>query len=141
MHQFTKTFVSDHSAKSLYDLVNDTESYQQFIPYCQQSSVLEDLGDEKLCRLVFGQGILQRSLETRNKLAPNQRIEILLSKGDFKHLYGLWVFEQGKQSKVTVSFEYAFSNPWVEHTFGLLFNTVTERIIQVFQERADDLLR
>jgi|AntRauTorckE5430_2_1112549.scaffolds.fasta_scaffold00019_51 coenzyme Q-binding protein COQ10 len=128
--------------EEMFDLVNDTESYAGFVPYCQKSTIKSVVGDEKYCELIFSKGPVSRSLITRNKLILKDRIEIYLHQGDFKHLKGIWTFEKNKLGcLITVSFEYEFSNSMMEFVLGPLFQTMTEQMVEIFSTRADDVLR
>lgn len=129
-------------SEDIFDLVNDTESYSEFLPFCKKSRVMSQDGCEKFCELTFSKGPIARSLITRNILTPKEKIEVFLHKGDFKHLHGLWLFESvGTDCLVTVEFEYEFSSSFIESIFGPVFNMMTERMVDIFMDRANDVLR
>ena len=107
----------------MYDIVNDTLSYKDFVPFCTESYVIEESGSEKTCCLVFSKGVLSRTLKTRNYLVPNQRIDITLVEGDFSHLSGQWRFTQHESGTlVELDFEYEFSQLVLQYTFGQLLS-------------------
>ena len=138
MYTLTKQIYSQHSQKLLYDVANDTERYKDFVPFCSESEVIEDLGDEKHCRLLFAKGPIARELVTRNLLTPNESIEVSLLRGDFSHLSGKWTFEPYEEgTMVHLYFEYEFSNFLLQQTFGQLFKPLTEELIYIFSKRAD----
>lgn len=141
MIHFKKEAYLPYSVSDVYDLVNDTESYQLFLPYCQKSEVLSQEGHEKYCSLIFSIGLLSRTIQTRNVLHPKEKIEIFLHQGDFKHLKGTWCFQaEGEGTYVQVIFDYEFDNPIVAYTFGQVFTPMIEEIVAIFQKRADDVL-
>lgn len=138
MYKISRQLLSPYSQALLYDIVNDTEAYQEFVPFCSDSEVIKDAGIEKICRLVFSKGLLSRSLVTRNVLVPNQQINIHLVKGDFSHLTGQWIFTpQESGTIVSLEFEYAFNHPVIEYTVGQFFKSLTTELIDVFCKRAE----
>jgi ribosome-associated toxin RatA of RatAB toxin-antitoxin module len=140
MYKISRHVVSQHPAKMLYDVVNDTVSYQTFVPFCSLSEVLEEKGDEKTCHLVFSQGGLSRSLTTRNRMSPHHNIEVHLIDGDFSHLFGRWQFTPVEQGTlVDLYFEYQFSHQIIQHTFGQMFKPITIELINTFCQRADEI--
>lgn len=142
MIHFVREKKIDRSASDLYDLVNDTDNYQMFVPFCKESRVLSSDGNEKVCELIFSKGPLSRQLITRNVLKPKERIEVYLHKGDFSHLQGIWHFDKDNDScLVKAEFEYAFKDPVIEYVFGPLFNNITEQMIEIFAQRANAVLR
>lgn len=142
MLKLSKEMYSVHSADQLFDLVNDTEAYSMFVPFCTESQVLDDRGQEKLCRLVFSNGLITQTLTTRNVLERHNKIKIFLQEGPFSHLYGEWCFvEQPNGSIVKLYFEYSFNHHIVQMTFGYIFKSLSADLVKVFCERADEALR
>lgn len=140
MLKITKQVVSKHSCEKLYDLVNDTESYCLFVPFCKDSQVIMEEGAEKECMLIFAKGPIEQKLFTRNILEPHKSIEIFLNNGPFSHLYGRWHFEEVLEgTKVTLYIEYAFKHSFVEYTFGQFFRPLSQELVQIFCERADEV--
>ena len=83
MYKTTRQVFSNHPPKLLYDIVNDTNAYKIFVPFCQESEVLESVENRKHWRLVFAKGLISRELITENTLYPNERITINLVKVTF----------------------------------------------------------
>lgn len=142
MIHFSKQKKIEYLASDIYDLVNDTDSYKYFVPFCKDSRVLSQQNNEKICELVFTKGPISRKLVTRNVLVPNEKISIFLEEGDFSRLEGIWCFKsQDKGCLVSIEFEYAFSDILIEYAFGSIFNKLTEQMIEIFRQRADEVLR
>lgn len=141
MLKLTKEMHSPHSRENLFDLVNKTDSYHLFVPFCSISEVLESQGDEKICRLVFAHGPISQELITRNVLSRPNKIEVHLHRGPFTHLYGEWRFiEKHNGTMVKLYFEYEFSNYLIQTTFGRIFKSLSSDLVRVFCERADAAL-
>lgn len=140
MYRVEKTVSSEHSVEDLYTLVNDTESYKLFLPFCRESQVLSQQGNEKICRLVFSQSPVNIVVETKNILTPNQQIEIFRQGGDFEHLYGRWLFEPvNTGASISIEFEYAFKSRLLHYTLGHVLSTLTEEAVDIFCRRANEL--
>ena len=140
MIKLTKQVQSKHDCEYLYDLVNDTDEYTNFLPFCTQSQVLSQEDNKKTCLLVFSKGPVEQKLVTRNELQPHRRIDFFLEEGPFSHLYGYWTFEpKSGGTIVKLYIEYAFSHTFIQMTFGPFFKSLSHELVEVFCERADEL--
>ena len=139
MQHIYRVVQSKHKAKKIYDIVNDTESYEQFIPFCKKSEVEKWFGHErKRCLLVFSHLGITCQLVTINTLRDGQRIDIALDEGPFSMLKGHWVFEDNDDGcQVTIDFQYTFENYVLEVMFDRVFRQISEGMVDLFCERAD----
>ncbi|HTQ36684.1 MAG TPA: type II toxin-antitoxin system RatA family toxin [Steroidobacteraceae bacterium] len=78
------------SPQRMFELINDVESYPQFVPGCSGASVLERDGDSLRARLTVGSGLLRTSFVTRNHLRPPHAIDMELDEGPLRSLTGKW---------------------------------------------------
>lgn len=122
----------------MYALVNDIESYADFLPWCSQATILEQTGDEIKARLNIAYGSLNKSFTTLNKLTPNVKMEMQLVDGPFKQLHGEWLFTQlGEDgSKVSLALEFEFINNLISMTMGPVFSQIANTLVDSFSERA-----
>jgi len=122
----------------MYALVNDIESYADFLPWCSQSTILEQTDDEIKARLNIAYGSLNKSFTTLNKLTPNIKMEMLLVDGPFKHLQGAWQFTQlgDDGCKVSLELEFEFKNKLISMTMGPVFSQIANTLVDSFSERA-----
>ena len=127
-----------YSASQMYALVNDIESYADFLPWCSQATILEQTGDEIKARLNIAYGSLNKSFTTLNKLTPNVKMEMQLVDGPFKQLHGEWLFTQlGEDgSKVSLALEFEFINNLISMTMGPVFSQIANTLVDSFSERA-----
>ena len=139
MQQFSHSVQSRQSAEKLYSLVNDTDSYKLYIPYCQDSRVLHQVSaTEKKCLLSFSYMGIDCNLVTINHLILNQRIEVSLAEGPFSMLEGVWTFDNNDEGcLVSLTFQYAFENAILGSIFKQVFNRFSDDMIRIFCERAD----
>ncbi len=130
-----------YSAEQMYALVNDYESYPQFLSGCVGAKTLTTSENELDAELHIQKlGISQR-FSTHNKMVPNQKIEMQLLNGPFKHLQGAWTFTSfDEQScKIELHLEFEFSNPMIAMVFGKIFNELTQKMINSFKKRAKEV--
>lgn len=125
------------TAKQLFDLVNDTESYPHFVPYCTKGQVLETHPWGKIASLTFGGMGLETTITTKNTLVEPERIELTLVSGPLQSLHGVWQFEpMGNQTKIALSFDYALSTDWTQKLFSPLLEEMLTRMTEVFIQEA-----
>ena len=96
----------------MYALVNDVESYPEFLHWCAGARVLAREESAVVAELDVGLGGLKQSLTTRNTLEPPHKISICLLNGPFQRLDGSWTFtdaEHGCQVELSLEFEVSMS--------------------------------
>jgi ribosome-associated toxin RatA of RatAB toxin-antitoxin module len=122
----------------MFDLVNDIDSYPQFLHWCSGARV--DVRQGNMVEATLDIGVLgfHRSFRTRNTLARPSRIQIELVSGPFRRLRGEWKFtplsEGGSEVSLSLQFEVTLS------PFGAVFSKVFEELagaqMNAFIERA-----
>ena len=93
-------------------LVNNFESYKDFLPGCLESSRLTD--DKEGCvmgRLVFSLLNKTYAFESNNQ-TNGQEISITQSKGPFLDFYALWTLEAINENQTKVEFKTKFTLPF-----------------------------
>lgn len=122
----------------LYDLVNDIDAYPGFLPWCTAAHVAERTPHSVRASLQIQKGPLHHRLTTMNTLTPNERIDMELLEGPFRHLRGHWRFvgigEQG--CEVRLNLEYEFSNRLFETMLGPVFAEITQTLVAAFCDQA-----
>lgn len=141
MTTISRSALVPHSAKVMFDLVNDVDRYHEFLPWCSDSGVLERNGDELKAYVTISKGGMSRSFTTRNRAQPGKMLEVRLVEGPFKRLDGYWRFQplRDDASKVSLDLEFEFSNSIVRMAFGRVFDQVANRMVDSFVTRADAL--
>lgn len=130
-----------HSARAMFDLVNDFERYPEFLSGCSNAELLERDEDHLKGRLTLSKAGMQQSFVTRNDLYAPERIELNLVDGPFKRLQGTWLFTPlGEDAcKVSLEMDFEFSNRLLGMAFGKLFSQVAAQMVEAFTRRADQL--
>lgn len=130
-----------HSAKKMFDLVNDVESYPEFLPWCSGASTLERGDQFAIARVDMSMGPLAKHFTTRNDLIDGESIKLSLVDGPFKKLHGQWQFKDIGEHGCRVSFdiEFAFSGILLEKTLSPIFNEICGRMVDAFVTRASQV--
>lgn len=140
--QIERSALVPFSAHQLYALVNDIESYPQFMSGCVGAEILAQGEGFIEARLDLKKGGLEKSFTTRNTLVPDERVELHLVEGPFKTLEGAWTFRALNESacKVTLSLTFEFENklialaadPWFESMGNQLVSAMCDRAKEVY---------
>ena len=133
-----------HSATAMYSLVNDVDSYPQFMDGCHGVEVFEHSDSTMLARLDLKKAGVQISLMTRNNLSGPvtegaSNIEMTLEDGPFKTFLGLWTFTPltDEASKVSLDLEFEFKNRGLGMAASNLFSGVANNLVDSLCQRAD----
>ncbi len=132
-----------HPAEKMYALVADVESYPQFLPWCSGAKILRQEGETVEASLQLAKGALSYEFATRNRLVINQSIEMSLLSGPFSKLSGVWTFKAlgDEGCKVGLELEFEISNPLLKATIGAVFSKAMNKMVDAFQQRADQLYK
>lgn len=141
MSHISKSALVPYSASQMYDLVNDIEKYEDFLPWCRSSEVRSRSAEEVVASLEVAYGKLHKSFTTRNHLIENQRITMKSIDGPFKHLLGVWHFESlGEDGcKVSLELDFEFNNRIMAMTLGPVFHHIANTLVDAFNERAQEV--
>ncbi|QJR82394.1 type II toxin-antitoxin system RatA family toxin [Alteromonas pelagimontana] len=126
------------SAEAMFNLVNDVESYPQFLPGCKDSKIVSQEGKKMKASLLVAKAGVKQWFTTLNTLEPAKHIEMTLIEGPFKRLTGGWTFSELSETacKIELNLEFEFSNKLTELAFGKIFNSLASSMVNAFTERA-----
>ena len=135
-----KSRLVSYTCEQMYNIVDDVELYNEFLPYFKESVVLHRDEDEVQATLVLSFSGVEKSFTTRNRLQKNKMIEIRLVDGPFSHLEGFWRFDETAEGCLfTFDLEFKFATRMLSMFLGSLFEQVTNTIEDAFCTRADKL--
>ena len=135
-----KSRVVSFTPQQMYQLVDEVEHYEKFLPYCEKSIVHSRDADEVKASLVIGAHGMSKSFTTRNLLQPGKMIEIRLVDGPFKHLEGFWRFDaEGEGCKISLDLEFEFAGHMISMLLGPIFEQVTNKMVDAFCSRAEEM--
>ncbi|CAO96019.1 type II toxin-antitoxin system RatA family toxin [Erwinia tasmaniensis] len=141
MSQISRSALVPFSAEQMYRLVNDVDSYPQFLPGCVGSRVLDASPDQMTAAVDVSKAGISKTFVTRNTLTDNQSIDMQLVDGPFRKLSGGWRFTKLSEEacKVELNLDFEFTNMLVELAFGRVFKELASSMVQAFTQRAKEV--
>ena len=136
-----KSALVTHTANQMYDLVNDVESYPEFLPWCSSSTLLSHNENEMCAELEVARIGIRQKFSTCNTLHPHERIDLRLKDGPFRNLQGSWRITPLREDacKVELELEFEFSGKLINTAFGAVFNQIANTLVDAFCKRADEV--
>jgi len=133
-----KSALVPYDAVEMYALVDDIESYPEFLPWCGGSEIIERTDDEVKASILLSRSGIKKTFTTLNRLQRGKMIEMRLVEGPFRHLEGFWRFESlgESASKIMFDIEFEFSNKLLAMTVGPVFSQITSTMVDAFTTRA-----
>lgn len=127
-----------YSAKQMFALVNDIQSYPEFLPWCTEINLLENNENSLIATLSISVGKIRQSFTTENTMQADRSISMKLVKGPFKELNGYWQFRNDTSggSLVSLEMQFEFKNKIMKHALGGAFKKITNSMVDAFVERA-----
>lgn len=128
-----------YSVEEMYALVEDIESYTEFLPWCRSTEVISRNEDEVKASIEIARGALNKSFTTINRLQTNKMIEMRLLKGPFKRLEGFWRFDELKDNsacKISLDMDFEFESKIIAFAVGSVFNQIANSMVDAFCKRA-----
>jgi ribosome-associated toxin RatA of RatAB toxin-antitoxin module len=122
----------------VFELINDVESYPQFVPGCTRARVDARSPKEIVATLWVRHGLLHAEFTTRNELEPDHRIHMRLVRGPFRTLEGEWELTPVEETgcRIELSVRFAFSSRLSAVLFEPLFQQTVESLVDAFVARA-----
>ena len=127
-----------YSAREMYELVADVESYPEFLPWCSGAKILSQDDGYAVAAIDISYHKLHKTFTTRNSLRPATSMEMELVEGPFSHLYGLWRFDDlgDRSSRISFDIEFGFSNRVIGLALGPVFGKIADSLVENFRRRA-----
>tara|TARA_Y100000748_G_scaffold12677_1_gene10384 strand:+ start:855 stop:1280 length:426 start_codon:yes stop_codon:yes gene_type:complete len=139
-HSFEGFEIFEAPPERILALINNFESYKEFLPSCLESSRLAD--DQEgyvMGRLVFSLLNKTYAFESNNQ-TNGQEISITQSKGPFLDFDALWTLEAINENQTKVKFETKFTLPFVLKIIATqsMIDNIGQKFINAF---ANQLLK
>ena len=130
-----------YSAADMYALVNDVESYPQFLPWCRSARVDHYTEYEVRATIEMAKGGVHKSFTTVNRVQKNKMINIRLLEGPFKRLEGYWRFEplRADACKISLDMEFEFASQLLRMAIEPVFKQIANSLVDAFCQRAVEL--
>ncbi len=127
-----------YTAGDMYALVADVESYPEFLPWCSDVEVHLRENNTVEATLELHRGGLKKRFRTRNKMQPEESMDLSLVGGPFRHLAGGWTFTPlgDAGSKVALDLEFEFDSRALDLVVGAFFEDACNSLVDAFTQRA-----
>ena len=138
MREVKRSALVSRPPAQVFALINDIESYPQFLPWCTHARVLSRSATEIVATIGVRQGALHGEFTTRNTLEPERRIHLDLVSGPFRTLQGEWLLTpiETQGCRVELTMRFAFSNRLTGILFEPMFAETIGSLVDAFVARA-----
>ena len=139
MRNIRQTALVPFSAESVFEVVNDIDSYPCFLPWCSGSMVLSRSSTEIVARLDISAAGIKQSFTTINRVVPFERIELSLLRGPFSKLDGCWKFTtiSNLGCKVELALSFDLGTSFLETPLSRMFDKSAEKLVDAFCARVE----
>jgi ribosome-associated toxin RatA of RatAB toxin-antitoxin module len=122
----------------VFALINDIESYPEFLPWCTHARVLSRSPTEILATIGVRQGPLRGEFTTRNTLLSERSVRLQLVSGPFSTLEGQWLLTpiEAHGCRVELDVRFEFKHRLSGLLFESLFAQTVGSLVEAFVQRA-----
>ena len=139
MTQVIRSIIAPYSAHEMYLLANDVDRYQDFLPWCKASRVVDRSPSEIQATIEIAYKGFNTSFTTRNALIEDQLIEMRLVEGSaFESLEGDWRFREIDEMACQIELEVNFSlaGKLGAKVLSPVFSRICTELVDAFVDRA-----
>ena len=138
MKRIARSAIVERSAGEFYALVEDIESYPQFLPWCAEAHVRERSPGRTVATVTVGFRGLRQSFTTENANRDGEAIDMRLLEGPFRRFAAHWRFAPlGERAcRVEFSMAYEFASRVVAKALDPLFERIADGMVDAFTRRA-----
>lgn len=140
MRRISRSAIIPFSVSQMYSLVADVESYPSFLPWCSNAEVHFREGVIVEATLELYKSGIRKKFRTRNSLHDDEKIDIRLVGGPFRHLEGGWRFKVLGDAgcKVSLDMSFEFKSPVNDFLFGSYLEESCNSLVDAFTHRANE---
>jgi ribosome-associated toxin RatA of RatAB toxin-antitoxin module len=137
----TRSAIVPHSARAMYALVEDIESYPRFLPWCAEAKVHERRPGETRATLTARLSGLRQSFTTRNENRPDAAIDMRLVQGPFRTFAGAWRFRplSAHSCEIEFTLQYEMASRALGKLLEPLFDRIANTMVDAFTRRAEEV--
>jgi ribosome-associated toxin RatA of RatAB toxin-antitoxin module len=141
MREVRRSALIAQPPRRMFALINDIESYPQFLPWCTSAHVQSRTDREIIATVGVRRGVLNSKFTTRNELTADRRISMRLVSGPFKILDGEWTLTpvdlpEQPGCRVDLLLRFSFANRLTAMVFEPLFEETAASLVDAFVTRA-----
>ena len=140
MRRIARSAIVECTPRQVYDLVEDIESYPQFLPWCVSTQVRERTPGRTVATIVVGTPLPQ-AFTTENTNLPGESIDMRLVEGPFRQFEAHWKFAAlgTAGTKIEFTIAYEFADPIAAVALEPLFQHIAGTMVDAFTRRAERL--
>jgi len=141
MRKISRSALVPYTAREMFTLVDDIESYPEFVPWCNDTTVERPSDDTVVATLELHKGPISKHFTTRNTRREFEAIDMELVGGPFRRLSGGWRFRgiEGQGCRVSLELEFEFESRLIDMMFGTFFKEAGDSLVDAFTARARDV--
>jgi ribosome-associated toxin RatA of RatAB toxin-antitoxin module len=141
MRRISRSAIVECGARQIYDLVEDIESYPEFVPWCVAAHVRERVAGRTVATLEVGMPGVRQSFTTENINVPGKSIDLRLMEGPFRRFEGHWKFAALGPAATRIEFAiaYEFADRILARALNPLFEQIAGTMVDAFTRRAERL--
>ena len=142
-HLVQRSALLPHSARQMFDLVDEVERYAEFVPGVAAAVVHERSDAVLVASLTLQRAGVKFTLRTRNERHPFERLVMRLEDGPFRRFQAEWRFRQLGDAGCKAEFdaEFDLANVPFAGAAGMLLESVTGKLVDSFRVRAAQVYR
>ena len=131
MAKVQRSLIVPYTAHEMYVLAGDVDRYEEFLPWCSASRILESEENTIVAQVDISYKGWTTSFTTRNHMDLDSRIRMILDEGAaFESLEGLWYFKSldALASEVRIEVDFSLSGPLGNKILGPIFSRICTEI-------------
>ena len=145
MKHFAKKHKSPFTARQLFDLVLDVESYPEYLPFCEALRVLsrqeEGAGEIITADMKIGYKQFSETYRSLIKTQPESHsINVTSLDGPLKALENKWKFSDLEEGgcEIEYSLSYKFRNTLLQMAMSTMLERASDKFLNAFEKRAQE---
>jgi len=138
--EIRRSALMPYPAQFMYDIVNDVDSYPEFLPWCGGVKIHQlDNSSMEASILMRGAG-LNHWFKTRNSMVSGRSIEMELVEGPFSKLDGRWSFTpiDSEGCKIELRLLFEMKQSLASTLIAPAFSRIANTMVDSFCDRARD---
>lgn len=141
MRNVSRSALVPYSADEMFVLVDNVESYPDFLPWCNSVEVHYRDTNIVEATLELHRGSVSKHFRTRNTSVRGKSMDIRLVDGPFRTLDGGWTFKQLGDAgcKVALELKFEFSSRAIDVVLGSFFEVTCNSLVEAFVRRANHI--
>ena len=130
-----------HTPSNLYNLVADVKKYPEFLPWCLGARVKNTSLKYFEADLIIGFKIYKEIYSSKITLdKKNKKIIVDYKDGPFEYLQNYWLFKENPDGcEIEFMVDFKFKSIFLQTLMETLFNEAVKRMVQAFENRANEL--